>query len=292
MNARKGFYPALGTPLDENGNLMEESFVLQIEKMIQAGAQGALCMGSMGAEAALTSETYAKTAKVAAETVNGRIPLFIGAMDNSTFRVKERLEMLKGLNFDGVVLTTPFYSTAPTAKLIQFFTECADIAPKPVYLYDLPGVTKQKITYPMMVELAKHPNIKGIKTGDIVLARQLHLYQPQVELLFSNLDIFDVAGAFGLPGVLDGMFTCVPATSAAFQKCYVQGDIAGAGKHLEAIIGLRDLFLENGIWPGYTIAMNLLGMEGNYGHGYQTHAPADGEVERIKQRLTEMGELK
>lgn len=291
MCTRKGFYPALGTPLDDNGNLVEKSFVRQIELMIQAGAQGALCMGSMGAEAALTAETYAKTAKIAAETVNGRIPLFFGAMDNSVFRVKERFAALEGLNFDGVVLTTPFYGTDSTARLIQFFKECADAAPKPVYLYDLPGVTKQKITYPMMVELAKHPNIKGIKTGDIVLARLLYLYQPQVEVLFSNLDIFDVAGAFGLPGVLDGMFTCVPANAAAFQKCYAEGDMAGAGKYLAAIIGLRDLFLENGIWPGYTIAMNLLGLDGNYGYGYLQHTPAAGEVERVKQRLIEIGEL-
>ena len=291
MELKKGFYPALGTPLDDNGELVEDSYRRQIQLMIEAGASGALCMGSMGAEAVLTAETYAKTARVAVDAVKGRIPLFIGAMDNSVFRVKERLALLEGLDFDGVVLTTPFYSTAAPQKLVQFFRECADASPKPIYLYDLPGVTKQKITYPMMEALAKHPNIKGIKTGDIVLARQLYLNHPEVKLLFSNLDIFDVAGAFGLPRVLDGMFTCMPATSAAFAKSYIAGDAAGTTKALDTIIAFRDLLLENHIWPGYTIAMNLLGLPGNYSHGYGTHAPAPGEAEKIAAFMKQIGEL-
>ncbi len=292
MEMQKGFCPALGTPLDDNGNLIEASYRKQIELMIEAGACGALSMGSMGTEAALSMEAYANTARVAAETVNKRIPLFIGAMDVSVFRVKERFELIKDLDFDGVVLTAPFYGKAPTDKLIQFFKECADIAPKPVYLYDLPGVTQQKITYPMMEELIKHPNIKGIKTGDIVLARLLYLNHPEVELFFSNLDIFDVAGAFGLPNVLDGMFSCMPATSAAFTKAYAAGDMAEATKHLNTIIDLRNLFLGNGIWPGFTIAMNLLGLEGNYGPGYTRHMPKPDEAERVAERMRQIGELK
>ncbi len=290
MELKKGFYPALGTPLDENGNLVVESYRKQINLMINAGAAGALCMGSMGSEAALTDETYALTAKTAAETANGQIPLFIGAMDNSVFRVKDRCEMLKGLNFEGIVLTTPFYGTTSPTNLIRFFTEIADIAPKPIYLYDLPVVTKQKITYDMVLELCKHPNIKGIKTGDIVLARLLQPNVPECNVLFSNLDIFDVAGAFGLPRVLDGMFTCVPANSAAFQKCYIENDINGITNALNNILALRDLFVEEGIWAGYTVAMNLLGLDGIYSHGY-TPLATEEHAKKVTELMKQIGEI-
>ena len=43
-----GFVPALGTPLDENGKLCKASYTAQINRMIDAGAVGILCMGSMG----------------------------------------------------------------------------------------------------------------------------------------------------------------------------------------------------------------------------------------------------
>lgn len=45
---KSGFIPALGTPLDENGNLCIESYKKQIEDQINAGASAILCMGSMG----------------------------------------------------------------------------------------------------------------------------------------------------------------------------------------------------------------------------------------------------
>lgn len=292
MELKQGFYPALGTPLDADGNLIEESYRKQIELMIKAGASGALCMGSMGTEDALDSKTYAKTAKVAADAVGGRIPLFIGAMDNSVFRVKERFEMLKGLAFDGIVLTTPFYGTTSDRNLVQFFKEAADAAPRPLFLYDLPVATKQKITYAMAEELSKHPNIKGIKTGDIVLARKLYMQHPEFAVMFSNIDIFDVAGAFGLPRVLDGMFTCTPANAAAFKKCYIENDFKGAGKYLDNILTLRDLMAQNRIWPGYTIAMNLLGLDGIYGRGHNTHLPNPDEAEKITEMMRKIGEIK
>ena len=37
-----GFVPALGTPLDANGNLCKESYAKQIERMLEAGAVGIL----------------------------------------------------------------------------------------------------------------------------------------------------------------------------------------------------------------------------------------------------------
>ena len=290
MKLNHGFYPALGTPLDKNGKLIAESLQKQIDMQIAAGAAGALCMGSMGAEAALTLTEYTRTAQTAAEAVGSRVPLFVGAMDNSLFRVKERFEALAGLPVDGVVLTTPFYQTSNTENLLKFFSEAADAAPCPLYLYDLPGVTKQKITLPMAEALSKHPNICGIKTGDIALARKLHLEHPDFNLLFSNIDIFDVASSFGLPRVLDGMFACTPKNAAAFRRCLSADDAAGAGKYLDNILALRNLFLPNGVWPGFTIAMNLLGLEGSYGFGYDC-AAAPGEAEQVAEMMKRIGEI-
>ncbi len=291
MELKKGFYPALGTPLDEKGNIVEQSFAKQIEMMIDAGAAGALCMGSMGTESALTADAYRETARIAAQTVNGRIPLFIGAMDNSVYRVKERFDLIKDLDISGIVLTTPYYETSSDESLVKFFKECADIAPKPIFLYDLAVVTKQKITFEMAMELSNHPNILGIKTGDIILARRLMLAKPEFHVMFSNIDIFDVAGSFGLPKVLDGMFTCTPKNTKAFAKFFAEGDMKTAGVYLDKILALRDLMAENGIWPGYTIAMNLLGLDGSYGGGYGVDKPYDGEFDKIKQFMEEIGEI-
>ena len=48
MKLEKGFYTALGTPLDESGNLVADSLTKHINQQIDAGASGLLLMGSMG----------------------------------------------------------------------------------------------------------------------------------------------------------------------------------------------------------------------------------------------------
>ena len=54
----KGFVPALGTPFDKDGKFLKESYMKQIDDQIKAGAVGVLSMGSMGAQAMITSEEY------------------------------------------------------------------------------------------------------------------------------------------------------------------------------------------------------------------------------------------
>ncbi len=291
MEFKKGFYPALGTPLDKDGNLVEESYVKQIDLMIEAGASGALCMGSMGVENVLSKETYKKTAEVAVKAVAGRVPLFIGVMDPSVYRVKERLDMIGDLDFDGVVVTAPFYGKESDGALLSFFRAVADISPKPVYLYDLPGVTQNKITWPMVEELVKHPNIKGMKTPDTVLVRKILRDYPDFAVFYSNLDVFDVGAAYGIPNFLDGMFTCTPKNAAEFVRCQKAGDIEGCRIALDNILDLRDLMFQNGLWPGYTIAMNLLGLSGEYHKGYHVLPPLPGEVEAITNFMKKIGEL-
>ena len=289
---KKGFYTALGTPLDRNGNIVADSLVKEINMQIEAGASGLLLMGSMGIEASIKNSAYKEAVKVAADAVAGRVPLFVGAMDNSIERVKDRIDMIKEYSFDAVVLTTPFYSVSPDAENANFFEKVADYSPKPVFLYDLAVVTKQKITYPMVQRLAKHPNIKGIKSGDIVLARQVKNNLPDFEFLFSNIDIFDVAMSYGIDKVLDGMFSSTPKNSKKFIEAAWSGDMTNSAKYLDNILKLRDFWIVNGpLMFAFTQAMNLLGMDGIYCNDY-TYVAENPELKAaVEGCMKKIGEL-
>ena len=99
---KDGFYPALGTPTSDNGELIENSYNKEIELMIESGAQGVLCMGSMGKMAAIRNSEYPKIAKYCFEVVSKRIPVMVGVMDCSASRVLDRIEALGNINIDGV----------------------------------------------------------------------------------------------------------------------------------------------------------------------------------------------
>ena len=288
---KEGFYTALGTPVDNNGNLIADSFQKHVEEQIEAGASGLLAMGSMGIEPYLKQSEYRKIALAASETARGRCPVLVGVMDNSIGRVMERIDSLEGLHIDGVVATTPFYYSVTQEELKRFYTEIADRSKYPLYLYDLAVVTKTKITVGAIEFLMQHGNIKGIKTGDIITARELLRScsrKDDFAVIYSGLDTFDVAWKYGMKMNLDGMFSCTPYTTSKLYKSLLQNDFELAGKYLDDILALRNTFVEVGVFKGFTCAMKILGYEGSFAPDY-AGKPEEKDFDRVRQCMKKCG---
>ncbi len=289
-----GFLPALGTPLDANGNLVVESFKKQIEDQIAAGAVGLLCMGSMGQMAAIRQDVYAEVARAAVETAAGRVPVLVGAMDCSVERAKDRIKMLEGINVDGIVFTAPYYAAVSPKQAMRFFESVCDATDKNVFVYDLPSVTQSKITYSMVLELlAKKKNFSGIKSADTQMFRRLKLNPSVPEefaTVYSGLDTFDVVYKWGIEHCLDGMLTCTPKNTGIMFSAMKDGDYETAAKCLSNIIELRDLFVASDLWPAYSYTMNLLGYDGNFAPDYCGTVDKD-KKNALREKLSKIGEL-
>lgn len=289
-----GFVPALGTPLDNNGNLVKDSLQKQIEDQIRAGAVGLLCMGSMGIQAFIRNDVYPQVAKAAVEAAAGRVPVYVGAMDTSIARAKERMAAVEDLDIAGFVFTAPYYSPASRDQMMRFFKGVAAATKHQVLLYDLPGVTQCKITYDMVLELIRNvPNMAGIKSADLQMFRKLKL-NPEVPenfiMVYSGLDTFDIAYKWGITNCLDGMLSCTPANTKKMFAAMAEGDYGTAAECLNRIVALRDFFVSHDLWPSFTAAMNLLGYEGIYGPDYVAEVQS-ASVEEIRQEMNRIGEL-
>ena len=284
-----GFYTALGTPLDSHGNLLKHSFVKHVKDQIEHNASGLLVMGSMGNEACIKQSEYPVVTKTAVEAANSKCPIFVGAMDNSVARVCDRITSLVGLKIDGVVVTTPFYYLTTQEELKIYFTKIAACSPFPVYLYDLPTVTKVKINIDTIEYLMDNKKIKGIKTGDIVTARMLMRSEKKrndFNIFFSGLDIFDIAYKYGLTMNLDGMFSCTHPIANKMYNLFANSDYSSGAECLDKILALRNLFIKVGVMRGFSYAMNLLGYEGNFAFDYSVEGKED-EFVNIKDFMKE-----
>ncbi len=293
MCMKEGFVPALGTPLDEQGNLMADSFKKQIEDQINAGAVGLLCMGSMGIQAFIRGGVYPQVAKAAVEAAAGRVPVYVGAMDTSIARAKERMAAVEELDIAGFVFTAPYYAPASRDQMMNFFKGVAAATKHQILLYDLPGVTQCKITYDMVLELIRDvPNMAGIKSADLQMFRKLKL-NPEVPedfiMVYSGLDTFDIAYKWGITNCLDGMLSCTPANTEEMFSAMANGDYETAAQCLNNIVALRDFFVSHDLWPSFTVAMNLLGYEGSYGPDYVSEIQS-GYPEAIRQEMIRIGE--
>jgi len=291
---KKGYIPAVGTPLDCNGNLMVESYKKQIDDQIKAGAIAILSMGSMGQQPYLRQDVCADVAKAAVEATAGRVPVYVGVMDCAIGRAKERIDSMKELDVDAFVLTTPYYYSCSRAQMMNYFKGVAASTDKPILLYDLAVVTQSKITYDMVVELIRDvPNIKGIKSADTIMLRKLKL-NPNVPkdflMAYSGLDMFDIAYKWGLDVCLDGMMACTPKNSKKLFDAMANDDYETAAVALDNIIALRDFFIPRELWVAFSASMNLLGYEGNFAPDY---VPSIKEeyINELKNELIRIGEL-
>lgn len=293
MELKKGFYTALGTPIDEKGDLIADSLAKQIEMQIKFGASGLLLMGSMGIEAYLKNSTWAEAVKVAVKANAGRLPLFVGAMDCSIAKVMEKIDLLDGAAIDGIVLTTPFYSGMKPEQVVNFFSIIADRCPVPVFLYDLAVVTKIKITRGMVDKLVNHPNIAGIKTADWELIHYIERTYPEAgfQCLYSGLDSFDYANKMGIDKNLDGMFACTPANGRKLYDAINAGDYTAARKYLDNILLMRDAMAgTQSLLATFGYAMGLLGCPGNYCQDYALPV-TDAEKKLAEDTMRKIGEI-
>ena len=288
-----GFVPALGTPTDKDGKLCAESYKKQINMMLDAGAKALLSMGSMGKQAFLTNSECVRVAECAVEAAAGRVPVYVGAMDNSIVRARERVRSMEHIALDAFVLTTPYYEIDNDEQVIKYFKGVAEATKHGIILYDLAVVTKYKITYSMLCTLRREiPNLVGIKSADLNMLRKVRL-NPEFEgfqIFYSGLDNFDVVYPWGLGYVLDGMPTCTPKNTQRMVECMDNGDKAGAAKALDNIIYFRDLMLECDLWPAYTAAMNLLGCEGYHAPDWAIDC-SDETVATLRAGLEKIGEI-
>ena len=271
MKFTSGFYTALGTPLDENGNILVSSFKSQVEDQKAAGAAGFLVLGSMGNQPSVKSTQIPHIVRACVEVVKGSCPVLVGVMDNSIARVNARVEALKGLQIDGIVATTPFYYIATQSELVNFYKSIAIQSPFPLFLYDLPLVTKTKITVHTVETLMREKAVSGIKVGDLPTARLLlhsSANDGSFQVIFSRMDVFDIAYAWGLEKNLDGMFSMLPKVTQDLYLYLREAKWEDARQKLDLIVNTRNRLFDVGIFRGFSACMNLLGYEGSFAPDY------------------------
>ncbi|KXB05337.1 hypothetical protein AKJ51_05140 [candidate division MSBL1 archaeon SCGC-AAA382A20] len=102
----EGFITAIGTPLDESGEVMKESLEQHVQDQVDNGIDGILCMGTMGMQPIVRATVFPQVAKTVAD-LDIEAPVMVGCMDNSIGRVKDRIRSLQDCDIDGIALTTP-----------------------------------------------------------------------------------------------------------------------------------------------------------------------------------------
>lgn len=221
------------------------------------------------------------------ERVKGRVPVIAGSGSNSTEVALSLSREAEEAGANGLLLVTPYYNKASQAGLIQHYRTIADGVNVPCILYDVPSRTGVSIAPETYAELAKHPNIVGVKEasgnlGNIQRTRNLCL--EDFCIWSGNDDETVPICALGGVGVISVAANVLPAEMHTLARLCLDNDFSEAGKLQLYLKDFCDaMFCEVNPIPVKT-ALNLLGWEMGPLR-LPLCPPSEGNLERIRETL-------
>lgn len=225
-----GVIPALVTPLDESGNLLEPNLRTLLDHVIDGGVHGVFVLGSSGEIYGLTDAQKQRVVEITVEHVAGRVPVYAGASEITTRDCVKTARMAAEVGgVDALSVLTPYFVTPTQSELITHFREIAAATDLPVLLYNHPGRTKVGFSIPTVQELAKVDNIVGIKdsAGDMSMTADYIQETPDDFRVFVGRDTLIHAGlCHGADGAIASTANIAPHIVAGIYDAYRRGDLA------------------------------------------------------------------
>lgn len=204
---------ALVTPFDENKNIDLEALIRLVNYQIDNGIDYLVVQGTTGEPATLTAKERAQVRSTIIATNNGRLPLVLGIGGNNTQAVIDEIKATDLYAFDAILSVSPYYNKPTQEGLYQHFKAIAEVCPKPIILYNVPGRTAKNMDPETVFRLASDfSNIIAIKEAGNDLHQYLELIKnkPEDFLIISGDDdlVLGVvlAGGAGVISVLGQAF--------------------------------------------------------------------------------------
>jgi len=226
----EGVGVALITPFDKHHEVDFEAYVRLLEFTSAGGVDYFVVQGTTGETSTTTTEEKARLLKLAKENNPRNLPIVYGLGGNNTKTVLETIKTTDLTGVSAILSVCPYYNKPSQAGLIAHFTAIADASPVPVLLYNVPGRTVIHLQVPTVVELAKHPNIIGIKdASSFENALELAKRCPEDFLLLSGDDnLVTSTISVGFKGVISVIANAFPKEFGEMTWAALNGDFKKA----------------------------------------------------------------
>jgi len=172
-----GIFPPITTPFYPEGNVYFRKLEHNVERYSKSPVGGIVALGSTGEAIMLSDMERRDVLRTIAETAAPSKVLIAGTGIESADETLQLTEYAAKIGYDVALVRTPFFyrKQMQPANLLAFYRFIADRSPIPVLVYNVPPFTAYDIAAELVIELAGHPNIIGIKEsgGDVEKVRRM-----------------------------------------------------------------------------------------------------------------------
>ena len=166
-----GIFPPITTPFYPDGNVYFKKLEANVERYSRTPVAGIVVLGSTGEAIMLSDQERRDVLKSAREAAAPNKVLVAGTGVESAIETLRLTEYAAQLGYDIAMVRTPHYykKQMQPANILAFYRTVADRSPIPVIIYNFPQATGYDIPSDLVIELAEHPNLIGIKesSGDV-----------------------------------------------------------------------------------------------------------------------------
>ena len=299
-NCVHGVVSPMVTPLKADGTLDAAGTERLVEHILAGGVHGLFLLGTTGEAPDLPYEVRRELVERVCRLVNGRVPVLVGITDTVFSESLKLAEFAKSCGAAALVAAPPYYFAAGQPELIAYYTKLADQVPLPLYLYNMPSQVKVMIEVKTVVELAKHPNVVGLKDssgniGYFNACRYQLRDQKDFAILMGPEEAMGEVVLMGASGGVAGGANIFPKTFVDIYNAAVAKDVDKVRELQERIMRVSSLIYGVGhhnssFVKGVKCALSLMGICSD-----ALAAPREPFNERdrelIRQRLVELGAL-
>jgi len=242
-----GVMTPLMIPLDKGEEIMESELRDHINNLINSGVHAFLSPSSTGEFANLHLSKREEVLKLTADETKGRIPVIALIGECGTKATLKNIDYAQASGADAVMATPPYYYPLDQKSLTRHFIEMANHSGLPLWLYHQPNDTKLSLEHNTLAELAKHPNIVGIKvsTNDMLYYhRVVRLFEdrPNISVLMGEDHSLLPALSLGGNGVVSFLSNIIPETVIELCESVDRCDLTRARKAQSIIMDCFEAF--------------------------------------------------
>ena len=296
-----GIVPPTITPLCGRDELDVAGLERLIEHILAGGVSGLFILGTTGEGPSLGYRVRRELIERTCRYVRGRVPVLVGITDTAFVESVNVAQWSADAGADAVVLAPPYYLPEGQPELQEYLDHLLPELPLPLFLYNMPALTKVQYELETVRRAMDNPRIIGLKdsSGNMIYFHRvvsLLKQRPDWTLLIGPEEMLaDAVFAGGHGGVNGGanlhprlyvdLFLAARAGNASrtrelhAQVMRISENLYRIGRHSSAII------------KGIKCALSLLDVCDDF-MAEPFHRFRDPEREKVRQLLADLGLIK
>ncbi|MHC4872396.1 MAG: dihydrodipicolinate synthase family protein [Planctomycetota bacterium] len=292
----RGVVPPIITPLSDENTLDADGLTRLIDHILGGGVHGLFLLGTTGEGPSLSVQLKYEMVSESCKRINGRVPVLVGITDTSFSESIRLAEHAASCGVDAVVLAPPYYFPAGQPELLEYLEHLAPRLPLPLFLYNMPAMTKVDICVDTVRKASEIDGIVGFKDSSGNMIRY-HEYikamrdKPDFSLLVGPEELLGESVLFGGFGGVSGGANIRPALFVKMYDAAVAGDLEAMKTLHREIFDLRELYsignYSSTFIKGVKCALNLMGICSDF-MAEPFHAFRDTERARVKAILEKL----